>query len=144
MAPEVALLDAVLDRLKADAGIAALVGAKVFDEVPADDRPGSEAAPPYIYVGPLVSQPDNPACGDSWRMTMRLYAVADEFGRRDAWAIMAAMRAALHTAQPGGETPLVLAAPFTVAVQTFGPSGDVVEPEALKVTFIDLAVTIRS
>ncbi len=144
MAPETAFLDAVLAHLRGSAALAALVGVRIFDEVPADDRAGSIVETPYVYAGPLVSTDDNGVCIDMRRLRLRLYAVSDAFARREAWEVMHLMRQRLRSGLTGGAVPFTLPAPHSLVSCMFGPSGDITEPERLKVCFVDLVADITS
>ena len=49
MTPELTLRDTVLERLRATPAVSAVVGEKVYDDVPADGEPDL----PWIFAGPL-------------------------------------------------------------------------------------------
>ncbi len=144
MAPEVALLDAVLKKLKADSVLSAMLGARIFDEVPTDDRGVSTARPPYVYIGPIATVDDNAICSDHYNLRMRVMVVSDRFARREAWNILHEVRRVLRRAIGDGRPALTLAAPHDLADASFAASGDITEPNGLKTAFIDLAATITS
>lgn len=86
------VLDAVIALLRADAGVAALVGARVFDQA----TPGG--AFPYVSVGPVFGQPVEAQLLDGWACVVTLESWSRGFGGVELRAIMAAVQAALNGA----------------------------------------------
>jgi hypothetical protein len=91
-----AVQSALYELLKADAGVAALVGARVYD------RPDKAATYPYIRIGPGdASRAMSDPCVQS-----RVYALqidcfsAARAGVYEAWTINDAVCEALHLATP--------------------------------------------
>lgn len=83
---------AIVAALKADAGVAALVGGRVYDRAPED------AAFPYLSIGPEIAQPFEAQALDGWEMSLQLDAWSRKPGRVECRQIMAASYAALHDA----------------------------------------------
>lgn len=133
MTPLKALKIALVEALKADAAVSAIVGAKVYDEVPRDQRGDpSDTAAPFIYLGPLGWRRLELGLGPGYDVALRLYAVSTYFGREQVWALHEAMRAALDLkalALAGGH----LMTPFRAMA-----GGDVISPLAPKECFLDL------
>lgn len=97
MSAVAAFQNAVVEALKADLATAALVGARVYDEVPRDDRnQPSDAAAPFIYCGVMTWRDVENSCGPLFDVSLRLYIVSTAFGRAEARAIGEAARAALN------------------------------------------------
>ncbi|RVU17499.1 DUF3168 domain-containing protein [Methylobacterium oryzihabitans] len=135
MTPETALLRVVTDALVADPAVAALVGDKVFDEIPNDRRGG---APPYVYVGPINRQRLYLECGTAWTVRVRIYAVTTAFGREQGWEVIEAVVQALD-----GRDDLTLPAPFSLQNRLdVTQAGDVVDPLAPKAMFLDLTTIV--
>lgn len=131
-----ALVQALVARLKDDGRVKALVGARVFDEVPGDDNPRT----PYIYVGPATGRRiEMGSCGRSRETRVRIFAVSTKFGRADVWAVIDAIFRALDNADD-----LVLAAPYSTSGDSlrFIQDGDVFEPPTPKSAFIDFTTTL--
>lgn len=90
-AHEAGLIKAVIARLKADAGVDALLAGRVWDEAPMD------AALPHIRIGRGESRPVGAeGCGIEQALT--LTAVSGFRGSEEARAILAAVRACLTDA----------------------------------------------
>jgi len=90
-AHEAGLIKAVIARLKADAGVTALLGGRVWDEPPA------EAGLPHLRVGRGESRPVG-ADGCGIEQALTLTAVSGFRGSEEARAILAAVRACLNDA----------------------------------------------
>lgn len=91
------LQKAVVDRLRADSAVTALVGQRVYDKPP--------PAPvfPYVSIGPEDSVPSRADCYDGNEVTLQLDAWSRAVGFGETKRIAEAMRAALDDA------PLTLA-----------------------------------
>lgn len=144
MAPEIALQSAIVDLLKADAAVAAIVGEKIFDQVPADRVPGE---PPYIEIGP-INRTRFEGCAKAWMIRLRLYATSTDFGRVQAWCLADAMADLLDDRDAEGlpKTAPTLPAPYRIldALRVV-QAGDVVDPLQIKAVFVDVqAVVARS
>ncbi|ATQ67735.1 MULTISPECIES: DUF3168 domain-containing protein [Methylosinus] len=135
MSPFEALRNAIIAALQGNADIAAIVEAKIYDEIPRDARGDpSDAIAPYIYLGVLEWRRAEIGCHRSYDVSLAIHAVSTGFGRADIWRLHDAIVPALdlaeltlaggHAATPlrctaGGDTP-ALAAPkeVTVLLQT--------------------------
>lgn len=135
MTPEIAFLDAVRAALLADPAVAAIVGDKVLDEVPADR---ASVEPPYVYVGPMARARVSDTCGTAWTMRMRLYSVSTGFGRRQAWEASDAVARALNGVELALPSPFEAVDPILVT-----QAADVIQSPAPKTTFVDITVTIQ-
>lgn len=138
MSPEIALQSAVIELLKADAAVAALVGDKVLDEVPADQAP---SLPPLVEIGP-INRGRVEGCGRAVEIRMRLFCTSTAFGRIEAWEIADAVWTALDDDPERGPPP-TLPAPFYIAdslrcIQ----SGDVIDPLQIKSVFVDVRAIV--
>ncbi|HVL73321.1 MAG TPA: DUF3168 domain-containing protein [Beijerinckiaceae bacterium] len=131
-----ALQAALVALLKADAAVAAIVGAKVFDEIPEDQR-GPTVKPPYLYVGPVNKTRIEMGAFPPFRVRLRLYAVSTEFGRREAWLLADAVESALEDARPALAAPYEVTEPVAVL-----QAGDVIEPLNPKSVFVDVQTTV--
>jgi hypothetical protein len=90
-AHEAGLIKAVIARLKADASVTALLGARVWDAPPA------EAELPHLRIGRGESRPVG-ADGCGVEQALTLTAVSGFRGAEEARAILAAVRACLNHA----------------------------------------------
>lgn len=88
--PELELQGAIVARLKADAGVTALVGQRIYDPVP----PG--ATFPYVSFGPRDSLSDDADCITAFEITMQIDAWSRDPGFKQALQIADAVRNALH------------------------------------------------
>lgn len=133
MTPLKAFKIAVVEALKVDAGVAAIAGGKIYDEVPRDHRgEPTDANAPFVYLGPLGWRRLELGCNPGYDVALRLYAVSTKFGREQVWELHEAMRLALDLktltlAGGHGMTPLRATA-----------GGDVISPLAPKECFLDL------
>lgn len=91
--PSLALQDALVARLKAAAGVTALVGTKVYDAVP------PTAARPYVNVGKPQLLPDKSDCVDGVRAAFPIHGWADGPKSVQIKQLGAAMLAALDEAE---------------------------------------------
>lgn len=80
---------AVLAALKADAGVAALVAGRVYDQVPVS------AVKPYLSFGPFQVLPDQADCYDASDITVQLDGWSAGPGSVEVKKIGRAVRAAL-------------------------------------------------
>lgn len=92
MEAELALQQAIFTRLTEDEAVAALVGTRVYDDVPGG------AAFPYLSIGAMRSR--DWSTGDSTGVEVRLTLAAwsRAHGGREAREIAGAVKAALHDA----------------------------------------------
>lgn len=93
MTCSVALQDLIIATLKADTDIAAIVGARVYDQAPED------AAFPYITLGAASSVPDDAECIPGIEQTVQIDIWHRDQGRK--WRCKATVDlvyAALHEA----------------------------------------------
>jgi hypothetical protein len=132
-----ALQAAVINRLKGNAAVKALVGARIYDEVPSDkDKPGT----PYLYLGPIALRrpAETSNCSKAREAKFRLFAVSTEFGRLEAWAVIDAVIDALDNSE------LQLTAPYSTIgdVVKLINAGDVVAPITPKSAFADFTDTL--
>jgi uncharacterized protein DUF3168 len=90
MDPDLELQGLIVQTLKADPGVAALVASRVYDRVP--------EAPtfPYISYGPSDSTQDDADCIDGFIVTLQLDAWSREVGYPEVKRISDAIRVALH------------------------------------------------
>ncbi len=84
------LQGAIVARLKAYAPLAALVGARVFDDVP------SNAALPYVSLGPDQVVSDDADCITGYEVTIQIDAWSITKGLPEVKRVSEEVRAALH------------------------------------------------
>ena len=102
MSEEEALNKALIDALAAAPAVVALVGTRVFDQVPKD------ATWPYVEIGDMRAVPDGGGCAAGQEIFVTLTAHSKAVGQREARAIVGALRTALH------EQALAMPAPFAL------------------------------
>jgi hypothetical protein len=137
--PELALQTAITDLLVEDAGVAAIIAGRVYDEVPVPEKLGGPALP-WIYLGHVNLRRLEAGCGRAWTATIRLYAASTAFGRRQAWELAHAADTALEEAEPELPAGFTLGEPFRVI-----QAGDVITPGPdPKTVFVDVATTIAT
>lgn len=91
MSASVDLQTLVYDRLIADAAVAAIVGSRVYDNVPSD------AQKPYISFGPSDYRPDDADCIRARTETLQVDCWTADHGKKRPCKILAdAVKAALH------------------------------------------------
>jgi len=83
---------ALVAALRADAGVQALVGQRVYDQAPRD------AATPFVSLGPALGQPFEAQGLDAWEAVFTLDVWSRAPGGVEVRAIQAALFAALHHA----------------------------------------------
>lgn len=88
--PELEIQGAIVARLKADAGVAALVAGRVYDTVPAN------AVFPYVTIGPVDSVDDDADCITGLLVAQQIDVWSRAVGTPEAKKIVDAVRHALH------------------------------------------------
>jgi hypothetical protein len=88
--PELELQSAIVARLKADPGVAALVAGRIYDSVPAG------AAFPYVSIGPVDSVGFDPECITGFDVAQQIDCWSRAVGFPEVKKIVDAVRAALH------------------------------------------------
>ena len=139
--PELAFRDAILARLKADAGFNAIAGKQLFDEVPSSlGSSVPPVKPPYAYFGPLRRTNFQTTCAQVWTIQARLYAVSTAYNRDQGWLLIDAMIASLNELEAAD---LPLAEPYSLhSPLVVGQAGDVIDPLQAKSVFFDLTTSI--
>lgn len=96
MSPDLALHKALLDTLRADPALKALLGdpARVFDEPP------EPRVYPMVVLGRAETRPWGGLDGEGVEHALTLTCLSHFDGAEEAKAIVAAVRAALHDARP--------------------------------------------
>ena len=135
-----ALQAALVAWLRADSVVAALVGERVFDEVPADGRLPQDAA--YLRVESIESRRDPSGDGRCrpllHAITLRLVAATPDFGAKRCWTLAAAARAALDFAEPPLPAPYALQTPLEVV-----RLADVRSPIAPKIVLLTVQTAVN-
>lgn len=90
--PSLALQKAVFAALVADGGVGALVGDRIYDAPPRD------AAFPYVTFGDARVGDWSTGTEDGAEHRLTLYVWSRERGKTECWAVVEAVRAALHEA----------------------------------------------
>lgn len=89
--PALSLQAALVAALKADAGVAAIVGARVYDEPPQD------VAFPYVRIGEILVRPFHTDGQEAFEITFGIEAFSRPVaGRVEAARLAYAVQAALH------------------------------------------------
>jgi len=139
MLPISAFKTALVDALLADAGCAARLGSRIYDETPMDLR-GDAAdltASPWAYLGPIALSRVESDCGPAWLARVRVYAGSTAAGRNEAWDAMDAIASALE-----GRT-LTLASPAAQAQVAYVIlAGDVIDPINPKLVYADISAVV--
>ncbi len=132
------LVFALRAALKADAGVTAIVGAKVYDVVPGDKRGmPDDALCPWIYIGPISAPRNEDFCFRAWSPRVRIYCATTDFDRQSVWALADAVDAALD------QRELTLANGFAMASALRAvESGDVIDPMSPRIVFCDFTCVI--
>jgi hypothetical protein len=102
MSAELALQGAIVARLKADAGVSALIAGRVYDRVPAT------YALPYVQIRTLQGIEDAAECIDGREVYIDLDAWSDKPGKVEASRVAEAVRKALNFAPLALEEPHAL------------------------------------
>lgn len=90
MSPTLELWGTIVDRLKADAGVGALIGDRVYDRVPAD------RTFPYASKGPSDELQSDAECIEAVEITLQIDVWSQTVGFTEASKVAAAIRNALH------------------------------------------------
>jgi hypothetical protein len=88
--PELEIQGAVVARLKADPAVTALVNGRIYDSVP------SNAAFPYISIGPVDSVADDADCITGLIVAQQIDCWSRAVGYPEVKKIADAVRASLH------------------------------------------------
>jgi Protein of unknown function (DUF3168) len=88
--PELEIQGAIVQRLKADSAVAALVNGRVYDSVP------TNPVFPYVTIGPVDSVADDADCITGLIVAQQVDCWSRAVGYPEAKKIVDAVRAALH------------------------------------------------
>lgn len=94
MSPDLALHKALLDHLRADAGLKALLG----DPARVHDEPPEVRVYPFVTLGRAETRPWGGLDGEGVEHALTLVCVSRFDGSEEVKAVVAALRAALHGA----------------------------------------------
>ena len=132
--PPAAVIESILAAIRLDPACQQMLGARVHD-APPGDRPIT----PYVYLGGLRMLPvtDMGDCADHFRFQLRLFCVADEFGRVQAWDAAWRVLKALRKTRPDIDPSFRHIADLQVAA-----AGDAIDPQRLKETYLDITAVI--
>lgn len=86
------LQKAIYDRLVADAGVSGIVGAGVYDHVPADVNF------PYVHLGEVQAITEDMICVSGMAVYLTLHGWSRELGFVEVKRLAGAVRSALHLA----------------------------------------------
>ncbi|HYD71994.1 MAG TPA: DUF3168 domain-containing protein [Candidatus Binatia bacterium] len=108
MSAERALLAAIRETALQCGPLQALLSDRIYDDPPAD------AVFPYLTLGRVESRPTDAASRDALEHAITLHAWSRHGGRAETLDIIAALRGALHNAQPvvSGHKLVLLLATF--------------------------------
>jgi uncharacterized protein (DUF1800 family) len=103
---------ALIALLKADAGVSAIVGARIYDAAPQDPTY------PLITLGDIAGRPWEGSGMDGWEDEFTVDIWSEKPGKPEALQIAAASVAAIHRAEPALTTQqLVMASLMTQRAQ---------------------------
>lgn len=88
--PELELQGAIVARLKADAGVTALISTRVYDPVPPNPTF------PYSSFGPRDAISDDADCVTGYEINWQIDAWSQQPGSKQAMQIADAIRSSLH------------------------------------------------
>lgn len=91
-APALELQGAIVAALKADAGVDALIGDRIYDRVPVN------ASFPYVSWGIPDQVDDSNDCSDIVEVNVTLHVWSRDYGTVQATRVAAAIRDAIHDA----------------------------------------------
>lgn len=91
--PTLELQRAIVERLKADLTVSALVAGRVYDSVPA------EPVFPYISIGPTDEASDDVDCIDGFEIAMQIDVWSRAVGYPETRRVVDAVRQALTAAE---------------------------------------------
>lgn len=130
------LMIGIVAALKEADGVRALVGERVYDEVPSDrDKPET----PYVYLGPINRRGiEGASCIDAAAVTFRIFVVSTDFGRVEAWSVVEQIQGALKNKELKLTGPWSTAGDLVRALQ----DGDVIAPLDPKSAFADFTTTL--
>ncbi|MGE7418783.1 DUF3168 domain-containing protein [Methylobacterium tarhaniae] len=130
MTPELTLRDAVLERLRATPAVSAVVGEKIYDDVPADGEPDL----PWIFAGPLNATRLEVGGLPAWDLRLRIFIESAAFDRDQAWSLARAGMRAVEVFEPaeGGFCDRL----------SVRQAGDVISPLTVKAVFFDVAAVM--
>lgn len=114
--PSLAMQKLMVTRLKAHAGVTALVGQRIYDRVP------ESAQFPFIQIGYFQIVDDSADCVDSVECYIELQAWSRAVGQVEAKEIASAVRAALHNYAAALDEPYALVG--NIEHQSSRPQGD--------------------
>lgn len=128
-----ALKTAVIEAAKADPAISAICGARVYEEVPRDARGDpSDAQAPFVYLDHFAWRDIEAGCGPLYAVTLRLNAVATEFGRKQSRDLAEAIAVAFN------RKTLPLAGGHAMTIFKAVAGGDVPAVSTVKECFVEL------
>lgn len=84
---------AVYARLLADAGVSALVGARIYDELPPD-----EPAYPYVHLGEMLTSRFDVKEAAGWEVELTIHVWSRYRGKKEAQNVLDAVEATLNRA----------------------------------------------
>lgn len=130
MTPELTLRDTVLERLRATSAVSAVVGEKIYDDVPADGEPDL----PWIFAGPLNATRLEVGGLPAWDLRLRIFIESAAFDRDQAWSLARAGMRAVEGFEPaeGGFCDRL----------SVRQAGDVISPLTVKAVFFDVAAVM--
>lgn len=101
MDPVLELRTAMVMRMRGFAGLTALVGQNVFDEVPqAGSRGTSSVKLPYVSLGPAGYDPDLVDCVDGGEIMVQVDAWSDKPGQAEVAQVAHQIRRAFRGFEP--------------------------------------------
>ena len=99
MSPSLELQGLIVPRLKADAALAGIIGARVFDHVPRSGTTGEVTAQyPFVGLGYWGETQDDADCIEGAEIFGRIECWSRGIGKTEALRIAEAVRASLHNA----------------------------------------------
>ena len=101
MDPVLELRTAMVERMRAFADLAALVGGRIYDEVPqAHGRGTSSVRPPYVSMGPSSYDPELIDCVEGGEIMIQVDAWSDRPGQVEVSKVAHEVRRAFRGFEP--------------------------------------------
>jgi len=132
------LITGIKQALKADAAVAALVGGRIYDEVPADARgQANDVRSPWVVIGPIATARFENDCYRAWTVRVRLICASTAFGRVEGWKIANAVDAVMDNLRLDLGPDFGMQVPFKAA-----ESGDIIDPLSIREVHCDFTCIV--
>lgn len=114
---------AIFRALSSDPAIAALVGSRIYDDVPHGDGDGAPAFP-YITLGEVTETEAGTSSSEAFEVTYTMHAWSRADSRLEVKSIIDAIRACLHNRPPALSAGALTRFMFDFAETLRDPDGE--------------------